>query len=45
MPDIVQMIKLKQTTKSGALRIMVALLNEAGLNFELVATCDKSERT
>ena len=44
MPDIVQMIKLKQTTKSGALRIMVALLNEAGLNFELVATCDKSER-
>ncbi len=44
-PDIVQMIKLKQTTKSGALRIMVALLNEAGLNFELVATCDKSERT
>ncbi len=44
MPDIVQMIKLKQTTKSGALRIMVALLNEAGLNFELVGTCDKSER-
>ncbi len=44
MPDIVQMIKLKQTTKSGALRIMVALLNEAGLNFELVATCNKSER-
>ncbi len=45
MPDIVQMIKLKQTTKSGALRIMVALLNEAGLNFEMVATCDKNERT
>jgi hypothetical protein len=44
MPDIVQMIKLKQTTKSGALRIMVALLNEAGINFELVGTCDKSER-
>ena len=44
-PDIVQMIKLKQTTKSGALRITVALLNEAGLNFELVATCDKSDRT
>ena len=33
MPDIVQMIKLKQTTKSGALRIMVALLNEAGDKF------------
>lgn len=44
MPDIVQMIKLKQTTKSGTLRIMVALLNEAGLNFEMVATCNKSER-
>jgi hypothetical protein len=44
-PDIVQMIKLKQTTKSGALRIMVALLNEAGINFDLVATCNKSERT
>jgi hypothetical protein len=45
MPDIVEMIKLKQTTKSGALRIMVALFNEAGLNFEIVATCDKNERT
>ncbi len=45
MPDIVEMIKLRQTTKSGALRIMVALMNEAGLNFEVVATCDKSERT
>jgi len=45
MPDIVQTIKLKQTTKSGALRIMVALFNEAGLHFELVATCDKNERT
>jgi hypothetical protein len=45
MPDIVQMIKLKQTTKSGAVRITVALLNEAGINFELVATCDKGDRT
>lgn len=44
MPDIVQMIKLKQTTKAGALRIMVAFFNEAGLNFEMVATCDKNER-
>ncbi len=45
MPDIVETIKLRQTTKSGALRIMVALMNEAGLNFEVVATCDKSERS
>ncbi len=44
MPDLAEMIKLKQTTKSGALRLMVALLNEAGLNFEVVGTCDKNER-
>jgi hypothetical protein len=43
-PSIDQMIKLKQATKYGVIRLMVALFNQAGLNFELVSTCKPSER-
>jgi hypothetical protein len=43
-PSIDQMVKLKQTTKYGATRLMIGLLSMANLNFELVATCDVNER-
>ena len=43
-PPVDEMIRLRQTTKLGAARLMVALLNQAGIEFELVATCDQTVR-
>jgi hypothetical protein len=43
-PSIDEMIRIKQTNEFGAIRFMVGLLSQAGINFELVGTCDKNER-
>jgi hypothetical protein len=43
-PGIDQMLKLKQTTTVGSTKLMVALLNEAGVNFELVCTTKQTDR-
>ena len=43
-PTVEEMIKLKQTTKLGATRLMVALLNNEEIDFELVATCDLTQK-
>lgn len=44
-PTIDEMIRMKQTSKYGATRLMVGLLLQAGIEFQVAATCDKDERT
>lgn len=39
-----EILRLKQTNKYGATRLLVNLLNLAGIDFRIVATCDKDER-
>ena len=43
-PALDEIIEYKQTSKSGATRLLVALLNNLNIPFELVLTCDKTER-
>jgi hypothetical protein len=38
-------IQLKQTSKTGATKLLVALLNQAGISFEIVVTCNQEERS
>jgi len=38
-------IQLKQTSKTGAAKLFVALLNQAGIPFEIVITCNQEERS
>jgi hypothetical protein len=44
-PSLDDAIALKQTTKTGATKLMIALLNEAGISFELVTTCNQENRS
>ena len=43
-PAIDDMLKYKQTTKYGMTRLMVAFLNELDINFEMVISCNQTER-
>ncbi|MBN2813437.1 MAG: DUF3857 domain-containing protein [Bacteroidales bacterium] len=43
-PSVDEMIRLRHTTKYGITRLLVSLLNQLGVNFELVLTCDQSAR-
>lgn len=38
-------IQLKQTSKTGATKLLVALLNQTGIPFEIVATCNQEEKS
>ncbi len=37
-------IQLKQTSKTGATKLLVALFSQAGIPFEIIATCNQEER-
>jgi len=43
-PTLDEIIKNKQTSKYGATRLFVALLTQLNIPFELVMTCDRTER-
>ncbi len=44
-PSIDQILKFKQTSKYGATRLFVAMLNEATIPFELVMACKTSQKS
>jgi hypothetical protein len=43
-PSIDQMLKMKQTTKYGMMRLMVAFFNQLNVKFETVLACKVTER-
>ena len=43
-PALDEIIEYKQTSKYGATRLFVALLTQLNIPFELVMTCDRTER-